>query len=94
LKHEAGELSELFGSSRKEQSETLWPQICHHARTRKPFDDEGARRMALACFKSMTGRWPAHEFERTKPLPLSPVVAGKLKQMEIAWRKGRKAASV
>lgn len=94
VKHEDGVLSELFASSRREQTAELWPQICHHARTKKPFDDDGARKMALACYKSMTGHWPLAEFQKTRPAPVSTAVAGKLKSMEIAWRAGRKAAHV
>lgn len=92
VKHESGVLEEFFSHSTKQVDQTLWPQICYHARTKKPFDDEGARKFALAKYRAITGQWPIHSFEKTKPIPVSLAVQGKLKQMDIAWARSRRAA--
>jgi len=95
-KHEDGILEELFGFGQRkahEQSAQLWPQICFHARSKKPFDDDGARRLSLGIYRGLTGQWPTTPFEKTKPSPVTPEVMGKIKQSFIAWQKSHKGGS-
>ena len=88
--HEKGELQEFFAHEWKRADDTLWPQICYHARRSKPFDDEGARRMAQAIYKDFTGNWPVSQFEKTKLIETSDAVARKITSNYIAWRARRK----
>ena len=89
VKHEGGELREMF-PKRQDIVPDLWPQICFHARSRKPYDDAGARKMALATYKSMTGSWPVSSFDSTKPVPVTKEVNERLKARRNDWLKSRK----
>ena len=89
VKHEAGTLRELFGK-RKNVVPDLWPQICGHASRSKPFDQDAARRMALATYRSMTGTWPSKSFEDTKPLPITEEVDAQLRAMRRDWLNAQK----
>ena len=91
VQHVPGTLKELVaGGYRVELSRDIWPQICGHVLTNRSGD--AARRMALALFKEMTGTWPLQDFHTTKPVPPGREVAGKLRAMQIAYAKRRKAA--
>lgn len=95
IKHDDGRLEEFFGFDvRKDITEAvdLWPQICSHARSRNPFNDDNARKMAKAIYFKFTKQWPSVAFEKTKPLPITPLVAGKLLQNEMAYRAAMRKA--
>lgn len=95
VRHEDGKLVEIFGfDARKEvpQEQDIWPQICNHARTRKPYDDEGARKMAKAIYFKFTKRWPSVDFEKTKPEPITDRVAKLLLANDIAFRAAMRKA--
>ncbi len=89
VQHIPGTLAELVAShNRVAMTTQLWPQICHHARTKRA-DEAAAKKMALALFKSLTGIWPSKDFYDTEPLPPTREVSNKIKSMQIAWAKGR-----
>ena len=91
IQHTAGELKELVANGNKAQLSTLiWPQIVYHVREHdKTGDPERMKKRALAIYKSITGGWPKAEFADTQPAPITPQVAGKIRQMNIAWAKSR-----
>jgi superfamily II DNA or RNA helicase len=86
VKHEAGTLEEFFSPDGKKVDPNLWPQICTHARKAKPFDDAGAARMAKAIYYKYAKAWPTQSFEKTKPIPVSRELAGKLHRDKIAYQ--------
>lgn len=90
VKHLAGTLSELVASGdRRAQTVHLWPQVVAYARSRRGDDMAAGRKLALALFKKMTGNWPASDYERTDPVPITPEVANKIKSMNIAYARAR-----
>jgi len=92
VQHVAGTLKELLTSGdRKKLTAEVWPQICAYVRQRRKGD--GARRMALALYKQMTGGWPKTEFEHTKDAPVSAAVESKIRSLNIAYRKAREQAN-
>jgi DNA repair protein RadD len=95
VKHETGELVEFFTHNKSHVDPNLWPQLCKHARDRKPFDDEGARKMALALHMKFTKQWPTQAFEKTKPMEITPAVEMKLvnndKAFHASMRKAKRA---
>lgn len=91
IQHVAGTLQELVASGDRAQLSTLiWPQVVGHVRnTDKTGDADRMRRRALAIYKTMTGGWPKTDFEHTEVAPVSPQVAGKILQQNIAYARAR-----
>lgn len=93
VKHVAGTLAELVaGGDRKSMTAELWPQIVGYAR--KYREGDSARKLALALYKKMTGQWPAAEFDTTQEKPVSKEVANKIRSLNIAYNKARKAETI
>jgi superfamily II DNA or RNA helicase len=91
--HVPGTLKELIaGGYRKELTQQIWPQVCGFARAKKPGDDEGARKTALAIFRDITGAWPSSSYESTTPCAPGPEVMGRIKAARIRFMRGRAAA--
>lgn len=91
LQHVPGTLAELVASSnRAAMTSQLWPQVCSYARQKRD-DEAAARKMALALFKSMTGVWPTRDFSDTEAQPMTREVANKIKAMNIAYSRARRA---
>lgn len=91
IMHEAGTLKELVaGGNRQALTSEVWPQVVGYALNKRD-DAEGARKMALAIFKGITGVWPVQEFGSTPPAPITKEVAGKIRQMNIAYAARRKS---
>jgi superfamily II DNA or RNA helicase len=83
--HKPGTLKELIaGGDRAAITRDVWPQIVGLAHERGKTD-----KWALAQYKSMTGSWPAVDFDSTAPVPPSLAVRGKIQQLQIAWARGR-----
>lgn len=94
VQHVPGTLKELIaGGYRKELTQQLWPQICAHARLRRPGDDAAARKMALAIYRGMTGAWPTADFENTTPIAPSAEVMSRIKASQVRWAHGRARAA-
>lgn len=95
VQHVPGTLKELIaGGYRKELTQHIWPQICYHARNRRPGDDAAARKMALAIYKGMTGAWPVADFENTVPVEPSSEVMSRIKASQIRWAHSRQSRAV
>lgn len=91
VQHVEGTLKELLAQGdRKRLTAEIWPQICGYVRERRTGD--GARKMALALYKQMTGGWPKAEFAETPSAPLTAPVANKIRSLNIAYAKARQAA--
>lgn len=88
-----GTLQEIVSpGERRKLSTDMWPQICGYARGRKPGDEAGARGVALAIFKNITGVWPLGNFETTESAPLTLEVSNKIRANNIRYVKGKQAA--
>ena len=87
IQHVAGTLSELVSSgNRGAMTREIWPQVVWTALRSR--EGEAARKYALALYKKITGRWPTVDFYNTIPQQASKDVAGKIKQLNIAYRHG------
>lgn len=94
IAHVAGTLTELIASGdRYKMSAEIWPQICEYVRQRRDPTDDGARRMALALYKQMTGQWPKGDFATTRTAPLTAAVHNRIRSLNIRYAKGRKNAA-
>lgn len=90
--HVPGSLKELIASgNRKQLTQTLWPQVCHYARSRRD-DPSAASKMAKAIFKEMTRQWPTEDFDRTLPSPPTHEVRNRILMHQIAYAKARSGA--
>jgi superfamily II DNA or RNA helicase len=91
VKHVAGTLAELVASGdRRALTAELWPQVVGYARAKRTGD--GARKLALALYRKMTGQWPGAEFESTQDAPLSREVANRIRSLNIAYAKSKRPA--
>lgn len=94
VKHAAGSLSELIKTGhRAVLTRDVWPQVVGYAIARRE-DPAAAKKLALALFKQMTGKWPASDFEATTPADLSPEVSKRIRALNIAYSKGRAKSHV
>ncbi|RZZ81422.1 DEAD/DEAH box helicase [Pseudoxanthomonas winnipegensis] len=91
VEHVPGTLKELIaGNHRAELSKSVWPMVCHYARSRRQ-DLTAARKLALALYRDMTGDWPAVSFDTTTPIQPIPEVASKIRSLQIRHGQAMKA---
>lgn len=94
VQHVAGTLKELIaGGRRRELTLELWPQVAGYAVAHKGDDDDGARRMALAIYRGMTGAWPLASWEDTSPVAPSQEVRNRILADRIRYQKQRQAVA-
>ena len=87
VEHVPGTLKELVaGNYTIELDRDIWPQVCGYAWTAAQTEAQAQKR-AYAIYKSLTGRWPKADFDRTRPVPPGQEVLGQIKRQEVAYRK-------
>lgn len=89
---EAGEMREIRIGKRvaATDKEHLWRQVCTVAATAKKPQGRAAH-----LFRDITGEWPPENWHISQTEPAEPTSAtlGKIRSLNIAWRKGRHRAA-
>lgn len=81
--HKPGTLKELIAGGNRVATKNIWPQIVWLAHERGKTD-----KWAFAQYRSMTGEWPAADFDSTAPVEASQAVRNKIQQLQIVWARG------
>ena len=76
----------------KDDQGWTWRQICRVASARHPYDDDRARKLALAQYRNLYGEWPAKKFKRDSGAPDSRVEQAIMYRLKKYWRKQKEAA--
>ena len=92
VEHVYGTLKELLASGNNAAIvRDVWPQIASYARWARPEDPVKAKKMALALYKDMTGKWPTMDFDHTPQVDVSQAVQGKIRSLQIRNSHRRQA---
>lgn len=97
VKHVAGILKQIQGEQaitaeqRAILTNELWPQVAGFVLERR--EGDGARKQALAIYKSLTGHFPPIHWQSTVAVTPSEEVRRKIRASQIAYAKAREASN-
>ena len=91
---DSGVMKEIFigeGKNKKklaDNAEDLWNQVSTYARAYSSPEKQSAR--AWHLFKQITGQETKWQFSKAPIVEINKNVINKIKQLNIAWKKGKK----